>query len=329
MSNLSQKLTDLKEADIDSGTVSLWVVKSRVENKQMKYTCRWVDIDDNSESETNLAIKLKSIVKNTLATYDSIEEYDFIAKPDDNTYLTMGSNDTNMSIIQEKVDRPGNEHIANHEKHILNSSGYLIKIQIDQKYIYAYTKTAGSWNTKKVSNGYFSAFNGEKMVGLNSDKLFRIEDHIDFICFENDLFIANKRSFESAMNFKEGMKEKKEDLIAELGTLEIFTSTQPINEFVGEDARYLRSMSSIQDKGFYKNENFMNNLRSLNESEQWGLTINSDGQIVPEDEKIKLLLTLLNDLRLKSQLSGNVYDASASTRVSDNESSATAVSSAA
>lgn len=83
-------------------------------------------------------------------------------------------------------------------------------------------------------------------------------------------------------------------------------------------------MSSIQDKGFYKDENFMNNLRSLNESEQWGLTINDNGQITPEAGKIKLLLTLLNDLRLKSQLSGNVYDASSSTKVSDNESSVSA-----
>lgn len=329
MHNINAKLTGLKTANINSGTVSLWVVKSRIENKQMKYTCRWVDIDDNSTSVTNLANKLKSIVKNTVDTYDSIQEYDFISNPEDKTFLIMTSNETNMSVIQEKVDQPGNEHIANHEKHILNSSGYIIKIQIGQQYIYAYTKTSGSWNTKKVSAGYFSAFNGEKMVGLSSDKLFRIEDYVDFICFEGDLFIANKRAFESAMNFKEGMKEKKDDLMAEFESLGIFTSTRPINDFVGEDARYLRSMSSIQDKGFYKNENFMNNLRALNESEQWGLIINDNGHITPEPGKIKLLLTLLNDLRLKSQLSGNIYDASSSTRVSQGEHNVSSVPTAA
>lgn len=321
MSNLNQKLLTLKGLNIDSGTASLWVVKSRIDNKQMKYTCRWVDIDDNTDSNTYLAGKLKKIVKDTINSHDTIEEYDFIAKPEEKTFLTMESNETNMSTIQEKVDQPGNEHIANHEKHILNSFGYIIKIQIDQQYVYAFTKTAGSWNTKKVSSGFFSAFNGEKMVGLSSEKLFRIEDYVDFISFGDDLFISNKRAFESAMNFKEGMKEKKDELITEFEELNLFSNTQLINDFVGEDARYLRSMSSIQDKGFYKNQNFMENLRSKNETENWGLSIDENGLITPENGKIKLLLTLLNDLRLKSMLSGNVYDASSSTKVPSNATS--------
>ena len=284
----------------------------------MKYTCRWVDIDDDSDSDTYLAGKLKSIVKNSITSHDSIEAYDFISKPEEKTFLNIASNETNMTLVQEKVDQPGNEHIANNEKHILNSTGYIIKIQIGQQYVYAYTKTAGSWNTKKVSTALWSAFTGEKMVGLSDNKIFRIENYVDFISFDQDIFIANKRAFESAMNFKEGMKEKKNKLIQEFNELGIFSTTVPINEFVGEDARYLRSMSSIHDKGFYKNINFMSNLKSLNESESWGLNISDDGLITPEADKIKLILTLLNDLRLKSMLSGNMYDASSSIKVPAN-----------
>jgi hypothetical protein len=324
VTNLNQKLTALKGLDINSGTASLWVVKSRTENMVMKYTCRWVDVDDDSESATYLAGKLKAIVKNSIESHDTIEAYDFIAKPEEKTFLSIPSNDTNMTIVQEKVDQPGNEHLANNEKHVLNSTGYIIKIQIGQQYVYAYTKTSGAWNTKKVSTALWSAFDGEKMIGITDNKIFRIEDHIDFLSFNEDIFIANKRAFESAMNFKEGMKEKKVELINELDTLGLFTSTDLINEFVGEDARYLRSVSSIQDKGFYKDQTFMNNLRSLNDSEGWGLDINDDGVIIPKIDKIKLLLTLLNDLRLKSMLSGNMYDASSSTQVAENVATGTA-----
>ncbi|EPB6722122.1 Kiwa anti-phage protein KwaB-like domain-containing protein [Vibrio sp. Vf1514] len=325
MTSLNQKLSTLKGLDIDSGTASLWVVKTRIENKKMKYTCRWVDIDDDEESVTYLAGKLKLIVKNNINSHDEIEEYDFISKPEDSTFLNMASNNTNMSLIQSKVDQPGNEHPANHEKHILNSSGYIIKIQIGQKYLYAYVRTAGAWNTKKVSTAFWSAFTGEKMVGLSDDKLFKIEDHIDFISYEGELFISNKRSFESAMNFKEGMKEKKDELIADFNSLNLFSTTKPINDYIGDDARHLRSVSSIHDKGFYKDQNFMKNLRKLNASERWGLNIDSNGVIIPEQDKIKLLLTLLNDLRLKSQLSGNVYDASSSIKVPDSNSTSASV----
>lgn len=56
-----------------------------------------------------------------------------------------------------------------------------------------------------------------------------------------------------------------------------------------------------------------------------GLNIDSNGVIIPEQDKIKLLLTLLNDLRLKSQLSGNVYDASSSIKVPDSNSTSASV----
>lgn len=322
MTDLHSKLSNLKDFKIDSGTVSLWVVKSRTENKKMKYTCRWVKVDDDITSETYLAGNLLKIVKGTIGRYDSIENYEFIAKPEDKTFLSIPSSETNMTVIQEKVDLPGTEHIANHEKHIVNSTGYVIKIQVGQQYLYAYTKTAGTWNTKKVSSGYFSAFSGEKMIGLCENKIFKIEDHIDFILFEGNIFIANKRAFESAMNFKEGMKTRTNELIIEFNNLGLFTDTKPISKFVGEDARYLRSMSSIKDKGFYEDKDFMSNLATLNKTEGWGLDIDANGVITAKPENIKLILTLLNDLRLKSLLSGNIYDAPSSTKVESKQAKA-------
>jgi hypothetical protein len=49
-------------------------------------------------------------------------------------------------------------------------------------------------------------------------------------------------------------------------------------------------------------------MKAINSERDWGLVIDGNGKIVPQHETMPLLLKLLNDLRLFSELSHKIYD---------------------
>ena len=87
-----------------------------------------------------------------------------------------------------------------------------------------------------------------------------------------------------------------------------FSDLQVLRDFVGENKMQLRRASAIRQKGHYKDQNFMQNLRDRHA--QFGLALNFDGngRIVPSAETCRDIFQALLDHRLRSGFSQNVYD---------------------
>jgi hypothetical protein len=64
----------------------------------------------------------------------------------------------------------------------------------------------------------------------------------------------------------------------------------------------------ILDKGFYKQTAFIERLKAKNEERNWGIQIDDEGKIILTEDKMSDLFKLLNDFRLYSELSHNIYD---------------------
>jgi hypothetical protein len=79
--------------------------------------------------------------------------------------------------------------------------------------------------------------------------------------------------------------------------------------------KYLRKLSQIKKNGYYKFPNYIANLKIVNKQEKWGLRIEND-KIIVEEDKIDLILTVLNNGRLKSLVTFETFDVDTKKKVS-------------
>jgi hypothetical protein len=64
----------------------------------------------------------------------------------------------------------------------------------------------------------------------------------------------------------------------------------------------------VQKSGYYKDENFLQRLQSINESEGWDLEYSNKGKIEITEENIDSVLTVLNNSRLTSLVNKETFD---------------------
>jgi hypothetical protein len=203
--------------------------------------------------------------------------------------------------VSEGADAPS----AKGSEDLLDAWAYIIDLAAPKKKVLAFKKITESWNVKKAKV-HNVIFQNTKLKDLETS-VFKIEAGVDFVSFDDVLFILNKKNFETGLNFRAGMEKNRDEVVGEIEGLKLFKDVAPIIEKCGSNIRYLRKLSTIRNNGYYKNSAFMKKLRTLNESENWGLTIEDD-KIVVNGENVDLVLTLLNNDRLRSPINEEVFD---------------------
>lgn len=126
---------------------------------------------------------------------------------------------------------------------------------------------------------------------LDQQEIFTIDMQVDFFSYEGTTFIANKKEFESTLNFRAGMEKNRDVVLQEFVDLNIFSDASLLKEHIGANLNYLRKVSSIQKSGYYKDAQFLQELVKVNEQKGWGLVI-ENGAIVINEASIDLVLTL-------------------------------------
>ncbi|MEO6543413.1 MAG: Kiwa anti-phage protein KwaB-like domain-containing protein, partial [Nitrospiraceae bacterium] len=194
------------------------------------------------------------------------------------------------------------------------SWAYVIEIRQDHKAVYGFRKINSLTQAKKVHSLSSYIFRGQLLVDVDEEKIFTIDPHIDFFVYEGTVFITSKKGFESALNFRKGMEDNRDIVLEDFKIAGFFTDVEPIRKMVGSNLHLLRKMSAIQKSGYYKDKAFIESLIKINAAEDWGLLI-KDGKIVINDENVELVLTLLNNSRLKSPINHEVFDAQVKKKV--------------
>ncbi|HEY3489488.1 MAG TPA: Kiwa anti-phage protein KwaB-like domain-containing protein [Candidatus Deferrimicrobiaceae bacterium] len=310
VTKLGKKMTYLRQVDYKHWITTLWLVKRTLDlNKIAHYTVLRVDLD------TKLKNKLKRAVVDRINGADyKLEAYDFLTADLDDGLLTIDSSETDFVRVQNEIDKGfGNKKVDNYDE-LLDSWAYVIDIRHDANVIYGVRKINKFTKAAKMKAVSFLIFRDKVLSDLDDEKVFVLDTHIDFFVFEGTTFISNKKEFESAMNFRQGMEDNRDTIMTEFVGLKIFNDVEPIRKIVGSNLNFLRKISAIQKSGYYKDKSYFNNLIRLNKEEKWGLTI-KDGVIVVNEDNVELILTLLNNNRLKSPINQEVFDASVKKKV--------------
>lgn len=300
-----KQLKEIKSFDFSKWSVTFWLVKRKVVQKDANYSMLRVNID------AKLQRRFRGYLKAQLQNKEfHVSEYDFNNADGDDALFTISTDITDFVKVAAAIDDGFNNPHAKTYEELLNSWAYIALFEKDGKRLFAWRKINADTQPKKVKSKNATFFQDHKLVDLDDKEIFLIDPRYDFFVYEGTTFIANKRQFESSMNFREGMKANGDEVLADFEKLKIFDNVGIIKEFVGTNLHHLRKLSSIRKSGYYKQPDYMQKLIRVNTSEKWELKI-VKGKIVVEKETVELLLKLLNNDRLRSPINNELFDSAA------------------
>lgn len=299
----------LKSMDFAKWAVTFWLVKRRTVQREAIYSVLRVDI------EARLQKRFRNYVAQQLQGRNfHLAEYDFSNADTDDVLLTLASDTTDFPKVEQAIEQGFDNERARNYSDLLKSWAYVIHFEHSAGHVYAWRKINAMTQPKKVESRKVLFFQNHRLTDVAEDEVFLIDPHFDFFVIDGITFIANKREFESSMNFREGMKSNGSELLAHLETLSFLSNVAPIRDFVGDNLHHLRKLASIRKAGYYNQRDYVRRLIEVSTEEGWELKI-ENGKIIVEPETIDLLLTLLNNDRLRSPINQEVFDSAAKKKV--------------
>lgn len=292
----------LKAFNLKEWTPTFWLVKRKAVHREASYSVVRVEID------TKLTNRLRGYVNRQLQSRDfHLEAYEFTNADTDDVLLTIDADATDFSKVESAIDQGFDNPLAKEYDELLNSWAYVVQFVKGKESLYAWRKISGLSDPKKVIAKNATFFSNHKLVDIDDKHVFLIDPQFDFFVFGGVTFIANKRHFESSMNFREGMKAHGDELLKDFEGMDFLTDIEPIRQYVGDNLHHLRKLASIKKAAYYRNDGYVQRLISTCQKEGWELKI-ANGKIVVEEETIDLLITLLNNDRLRSPINDELFD---------------------
>lgn len=311
--DLKKTLTQLKSETWNKAIVSFFIVKRQLVQREAEYDVFHVNIDDKMKKKLRVAIN-KRINAANMAT-----EYDYNTVDQDDDFLGIQTSETDMYGLVKTMSSAKLPTTIKSIDELYGSWAYVVRLDVNNKSIFAVRKVSSSWTTKKVSGFLINAiYKNNVLVDIEDNDIFRIDNYIDFFAFEDVTFIASKQNFENALNFRQGMENNRDIIIDDLRKRKIFADTKALASLVGNNIRRLRKLSQVKNSAYYQNEDFLNKLKEVNEEDNWGIPYDSKGAIIVNEENIETILKLLNNDRLISKLTDELFDVESKQKVKRN-----------
>jgi hypothetical protein len=302
MKNLQESFNKVKEINWNEAVVSFYVVKRKLVRREAKYKILQVNVDEK------LRKKLRKVANDKVQKSNQALEYDFNTSDLDDNVLGIPIEETDLKELIDSIIAEEAPETANSYEALIGSWIYIARLEKDEQILYSVRRVSEGWTTKKVSQLINMVFNNNMLVNIEQKEIFRIDGKVDFFSFNDVIFIADKKNFEAALNFREGMEKNRDEIVKEFKQANLFVDADEISNMVGNNIKRLRKLSQVKKAGYYKEKNFLQNLKQVNEDENWGIQYSDDGKLIVTEEDIETVLTVLNNSRLKSPINQESFD---------------------
>lgn len=258
--------------------------------------------------------QLKELAKNYQASHTLAEEYSLLSQTSEDGFLAVSREDTLFPSLQRLIDQPLEDCLVKNVKQLNNAAGYVLRLRHGESVIYCVKKANADWATRK-KRGMMNIFFTEAGLDIMDNPSFSISRSFDFFVVDETVLMTNKPAFESLLNHKDTYEEAYAALKQEAGFSAAIADFAVFDTFIGANATHLRRMAVIKARGYYNNPDYMTRLRDINRVRGWGIQFDDQGRIVATPEKMRDILHVLLDHRLRSELSDNQYDVPSTTPV--------------
>lgn len=299
-----QTLKNLKEVDLEACDVSLAIIKEYKKQRVSQYNASYVPVNEPVE------VKLRRIMSSHINNANTVEEYSVdCPEPEEDEVRAIDYEETDFIKIMEKlIPLNPEEDIVTGVDELVRAKSYVIVLRQDGDIkAIGFRILPENWKMKKAKGFIPLMYKDHRFEDLDSNPVFSIANTIDFVFYGEKLFILSKKSFEAGLNFREGMINKANEFYDEADEEEIFLNIDVLKQKVGNNQRYLRKISTIQNLGYYKNKNFMIRMKELSEEKKWDVQFDN-GHIVITEENLDHILSILQNKRLHSEFTEEDFD---------------------
>lgn len=296
-------MTDFSEwrlFNYDDATIQLWVFKKS--STAEKFRAWHVRTDQAIET------LFRSAIKSEIERITESATYSPIAQTNENSCLAHSLEHSDGVIaLFDTVDRPENENTDAQLKHLKGAAGYVVKFQVADNIVYAVRKTAPTWKPK-VRKSFINAIfrNGE--LSATPEESFSFDSYYDFYGFNETIFMASKRSYETIVSDKQIYEKSFTDLAIDSDFAKIFNNVVPLQEYVGNNAMQLRRIAVINEKGLYRDDKFCSKLKKISSERKWGLNFDANDKLIVCTVTARTIMQVLLDHRLLSEITEITYD---------------------
>lgn len=301
---MRSKFNSLKDLDLESCFVSLAIVQEYKKQRISQYNVKYVQIDEVLEN------RLRAIIIRKIDSSNSLEEYSFdCPEPEEDQIRAISSDETDFIKIKEIIETLNpEEDIIENVAELVKAKSYVIILRNEEGIqVVGFKKIPENWKMKKNKGLISLVYRENRFEDLEEENIFSISNSIDFIYYDELLFILSKKAFETGLNFREGMLTKAAEFYAEVQQENLFLNMDILTEKVGDNQRYLRKIATIKNLGYYKDQDFLSKFRLVNEIKSWGIEF-QENQIVITQESLEDILTILQNKRLHSDLTEEDFD---------------------
>jgi hypothetical protein len=289
-----------RQFDYGESEVQLWVFKKST--TAAKYRAWHVRTDREVEDMFRRVIGLESKRITESLRYTPLSQNN-----GNSCLIHLLKESEGLRLLLASVDVPENENVDAQLKQLTGAAGYLVKFQAAGQTVYAVKKAAPTWKSKvrmKMLNAIFK--NGE-LSAAPSDT-FTFEDHFDFYCLGEAIFVISRGAYESTAGDRTMYAKSFDLLTKDKDFLAVVSDVEPFKRYVGNNATHLKRMTAIKQKGLYARHGFAERVRKVSEARGWGIVFDEKGRIVLSENTARVVLHVLLDHRLLSEITETTYD---------------------
>lgn len=304
---MQQTFTSLRAFDFANSQIHLWIYKrSTTANKFSAYYV---------QTDNTLNALLLGVVQSEVRRITEYAAYSYLAQTNENSCLVSPLAGSDFEHLKTRVDRPEPDCRVRSIRDLKNADGYLVKFVHNGQVVYAVKKSTSNWKTSYLKTHINIVFrNGE--LSAAEDNAFAIEKTFDFYAYQQDLFIASKRAFESAMEYRASYAQAFTGLQQNQSFANLFTNMQPLIDHVGTNSIHLRRMARIEERALFGRPGFLTAVQTVSARRGWGLNFDPQTQqLVPCAQTIRTIMQVLLDHRLLSEVTDYIYDVPDATQV--------------
>lgn len=309
---LDAKLDVLKALKLDGATVTIYVIEISKTNKNLR--CRQAQ---QLQCDEAMLTKFQGYVEKCINDKNHISTFSEITTNPDNRFFHLEASETDfLQIIETLHPVQESEDVGSVTKlvELQKYNAYVIEIYLGKNAnsLYGFRYISEAWSPKNSAVGFFKMSN-DMVATIDNSAIFRIDQYLDFVAYGEDLFVADCSRFESAMQFKDRLLERKGEAISEMKDSSIFVAgdEEVLAVAIGADKHFLRQLSSVKNKAFYRDPVWIGKLQNVARAAgNWLLEFDSTGKIIVKNEKayIRELLTVLQNKRVETVIDKKVFD---------------------
>lgn len=228
---------------------------------------------------------------------------------DEDRALVHGVDETDFQKIVEAINNGADNDAANDIGQFHGAWALIVELWSGENRFVAFSKVKGGWNIKQSKTLGSWVFNEGRFEKVQQQKVFSFRNVFDFICFNGgNVFVRNKANYELGLNIREGLIQKRDELIEAFAENGILASADDLKVAVGTNKTLLRRLVSVEENRYFEDQEFIEGMKTIINEHDWDLEEDENGCFVIDENNVDLFLKLINDKRFLSLIRKQMVD---------------------